>query len=327
MTVGWYVDAYLADPSEENAQTLLSLPYLTLDGINEHGIVISGQNVRGEWVYNPNKISLTALEIRRMVLDYARDLQEAVALIKQYNNLSCEGNKLLVSDAYGNSAIIEYFEGKVNVIRNQEPWQVSTNFLVKYAPPASLLDKCWRYSNIYLALQSYNGLIMNSTAMDILSTAFNHTQRSTVYNQTSGKVMLCVGGKYGQIHKLRLPMVVDLAVIKAKVSRTDVAIGEPIHITARVVNRSPRPSKATKIKFYLSKKRKLHSKATLIGTCKLRSLDYKKKKTIRLNSNLPEYVKSGEYYLFISVDEKGRNNDPQPKNNTYIFTKKINVNV
>jgi len=326
MTVGWYLDAYLADPSEENAQTLLSLPYLTLDGINEHGVVISGQNVAGERVHDPNKISLTALEIRRLVLDYARNLNEAVTLIKQYNNLSAEGNKLLLSDAYGNSAIIEYFDGKVNVIRNREPWQASTNFLVKYEDPYSILDRCWRYSNIYLALQSRNGLITNPIAMDILSTAYNYTQRSAVYNQTSGKITLCVGGKYGQIHKLRLPMVVDLAVIKAKVRSAHVSVGGQLSLTTRIVNRSPRPSKATKVKFYLSKKRKLKAKAILIGTAKLKSLAYKKKTTLRLSLDLPEHITAGEYYLIFSVDESRRNNDPNPDNNISVLTKKILLN-
>jgi hypothetical protein len=325
MTVGWYVDAYLADPSEENARMLLSLPYLTLDGINEHGVVISGQNVSGEWVHDPNKISLTALEIRRMVLDYAHDLNEAVALIRQYNNLSSEGNKLLVSDAYGDSAIIEYFDGKVNVIRNQEPWQVSTNFLVKYEPPDSILDICWRYANIYLGLQSHNGLVTHPIAMDILSTAYNHTQRSAVYNMTTGKVTLCVGGKYGKIHKLFLPMAVDLAVLKTKVSSMQINTGGAPNITARIVNRSPRPSKATKVKFYLSKRRKLNAKAVLIGTAKLRALRYKKKKTVRLNKALPERVGAGEYYLIMIVDESKRNNDPHPENNIVIFKEKINI--
>jgi hypothetical protein len=326
MTVGWYIDAYLAYPSDENAQMLLSLPYLTLDGINEYGVVISGQNVAGEWVHNPNKISLTALEIRRLVLDYARDLKEAVALIRQYNNLSCEGNKLLLSDAYGNSAIIEYFNGMVNVIRNQEPWQVSTNFLAKYELPDSVLDRCWRYRNVYLALQSYNGLITNPIAMDILSSVYNYTQRSAVYNQTTGKVILCVGGKYGQIHKLRLPMTVDLEVIKSKVSDTYVRVGGNVSLATRIANRSPRPSKATKVKFYLSKKRKLNTRAILIGTRKLQSLAYKKKKTLRLSIDLPEQITAGKYFLIICVDENRRNNDPNPENNIFISTEKITLN-
>ena len=304
---------------------LLSLPYLTLDGINEYGVVISGQNVAGEWVHDPNKISLTALEIRRLVLDHARDLNEAVALIRQYNNLSCEGNKLLVSDAYGNSAIIEYFNGQVNVIRSQEPWQVSTNFLVKYEPPDSVLDRCWRYSNAYLALQGYNGLITNPIAMDILSSVYNYTQRSAVYNQTTGKVTLCVGGKYGQLHRLRLPLIVDLAVVKTKVSDDNVSVGGHMSLAAKVVNRSPRPSRATKVRFYVSKKRKLNAQAILIGTSKLSSLTYRKKETVRLSIDLPEQITAGKYFLIICVDESGRNNDPNPENNIFILTDKILV--
>lgn len=325
MTVGWYLDAYLTDPSQENIQTLLTLPYLTLDGINEYGVVIAGQNVRGEWVYNPNKISLNALEMRRLVLDYARDLYEAVALIKKYNNLSCTGNKLLLSDALGNSAIIEYFDGKVNVIRNQEPWQVSTNFLVKYARPDSILDRCWRYSNIYLALQGYSGIITNQNAMDILNTAYNYTQRSAVYNQTTGKVILCVGGKYNQLHKLRLTMINDLAIIKTKVSHTKIIPGDKLDFSARIVNRSPRPSKAAKLRIYLSKKRKISSRSIPILESKIRSLSYKQKKILRASVVLPDNIPSGKYFLIFCADENGRNNDPIPDNNTVVFPEKIIV--
>lgn len=192
---------------------------------------------------------------------------------------------------------------------------MSTNFLVKYAPPDSLLDRCWRYSTAYLALQAQNGLITNQIAMSILSTIYNYTQRSAVYNQTTGKVILCVGGKYGQIHKLRLPMVVDLAVIKTKVSRTHVNVGGHISLTARIVNRSPRLSKATKVKFYLTKKRKLNDQAILIGSSKLQSLAYKEKKTLRLSVDLSEQITAGRYFLIGYVDEKRRNHDPIPENN------------
>lgn len=159
--------------------------------------------------------------------------------------------------------------------------------------------------------------------MDILSSVYNYTQRSAVYNQTTGKVALCVGGKYGQIHRLRLPLVVDLAVIKTKVSGSNVSVGGHMSLTARIVNRSPRPSKATKVRYYLSKKRKLNARAILIGTSRLRSLGYRKRKTLRLSIDLPGQITLGKYFLIICVDESGRNNDPNPENNIFILTEKI----
>jgi hypothetical protein len=162
--------------------------------------------------------------------------------------------------------------------------------------------------------------------MNILSSVYYYTQRSAVYNQTTGKVTLCVGGKYGQIHKLSLPMTVDLAVIKTKVRDTNVNVGGHMSLTARIVNRSPRPSKATKVKFYLSKKRKLNAQAIHMGTRKLPSLAYKKKKTLRLTIDLPEQITAGKYFLITCVDENGRNNDPIQENNIFILSEKIILN-
>ncbi len=323
MTIGRDVEAYLADPSVENARELLSVPYFTLDGINEYGVVISGQNVDGEFIYDPEKISLWSYEIRRLVLDYARDLEEAISLILQYNNLNSEGNKLLLSDAYGNSAIIEYFDGEVNVIRNVEPWQVSTNFLVRYAAPDSILDRCWRYQRAYNALESHNGRITEENALSILESVYNYTQRSAVYNQTIGRIRVVAGGKYNQVHTFHLPMIVDLANIKTMASPTRLAAGGRVRLVARVANLSPRPSSPTGINFYLSNKRRLGKRAICIGSRRLPSIESGEKRTIRLRIDLPDDIEPGEYHLISCVNENGRNNDDDEKNNVSVCKKKV----
>jgi len=285
--------------------------------------VISGQNVDGEFIYDPEKISLWSYEIRRLVLDYARDLEEAISLILQYNNLNSEGNKLLLSDAYANSAIIEYFDGEVNVIRNVEPWQVSTNFLVRYAAPDSILDRCWRYQRAYNALESHNGRITEENALSILESVYNYTQRSAVYNQTIGRIRVVAGGKYNQVHTFHLPMIVDLANIKTMASPTRLAAGGRVRLVARVANLSPRPSSPTGINFYLSNKRRLGKRAICIGSRRLPSIESGEKRTIRLRIDLPDDIEPGEYHLISCVNENGRNNDDDEKNNVSVCKKKV----
>jgi len=92
------------------------------------------------------------------------------------------------------------------------------------------------------------------------------------------------------------------------------------------LNRSPRPSKTTKLKVYLSKKRKLNAQSILIKEAKLRSLAYKQKKTLRLSANIPANIPDGKYFLVFCVNEKGRNNDPNQANNISIYAEKIIVN-
>jgi hypothetical protein len=133
------IEAYLADPSKKNIMDVLAYPYWTADGMNEYGVAITPFYVEGEEVYDPSKININTHESKRLVLDYAKDVDEAIELFGQYNNSESATTHYQVADALGNSAILEYYDGKVNATRNVERWQAVTNFMLKGAAPDSVL--------------------------------------------------------------------------------------------------------------------------------------------------------------------------------------------
>ena len=70
-------------PSEENGLENLELtPLLPFDGMNEHGLTVGMAAVpEAEAPTDPDKITIGEIRVIRMVLDYAKDVEEAIERI------------------------------------------------------------------------------------------------------------------------------------------------------------------------------------------------------------------------------------------------------
>jgi hypothetical protein len=195
-------------PTEEEKQNLLTAPYLPFDGMNEKGFAVGMMAVPSSQIYyDPDKVTLSSLEIIRLLLDYSQNIDEAIDLVKQFN-INFEGGPYvhyLISDAAGNSAIIEYVDNKILTIRNTQNWQVSTNFLMSKTEFTGAFSPCWRYNNAYSTLEDASGILSNEGALNILSNVSqSNTQWSVLYNQTNGKVNLVMGRNYGNSYTFEL---------------------------------------------------------------------------------------------------------------------------
>ncbi len=325
---------YIDNPGEGTRRFVWRAPFYPIDGMNEYGVVISPMSLpSGDGISDPSKRTLHLLHLIRLVLDYARNVREAISLLKQYNN-SDTSVHYLISDAYGNSAVVEYLRGNVVATRNVEPWQVSTNFFIDKAAPDSILFLCPRYEEAYRVLESYNGLITEEIAFDILEsvsakgTGYDGSGESvwsSVYNSTTGDVNYCIDRGYDNIQRFRLPMIVDLADIKTTANPTRLDANGKMRLVARITNLSPSLSSATTVDFYLSRKRRLNKRSILIGSRRVPSIAYEGTRNIRLRINLPDEIKSGKYYLISCVNEDGANNDDDEENNTSICDSRIIV--
>ncbi len=188
---------------------LLGTPYAIMDGMNEWGVAV-GQNAVPfkELPYDPNKPTLISNQLMRAVLDHARDVNEAVTLIQKYNpNFPVVCGHLHIADISGNSAVVEYVDGRVVVVRNSEPWQVSTNFLLSEAQPAPATSGCWRYDMACEYLSKEGGHVTQDEAMSLLqSTKLSNTVWSIVYNLSTGTIHVAMGKDYEQVHTFQLRM-------------------------------------------------------------------------------------------------------------------------
>lgn len=204
-----YSKEKLPDASWTDRFLLLGAPFLSFDGMNECGVTMALLAVPySEPPADTNKVTLNTTTAIRLVLDYAKDVDEAVALLNQYNiyfsaDTHCH---YLIADRSGKSVIVEFMDEKVKVVPKSESWQTVTNFL--FTGPDPDMDGKDRYDIANGALQQVNGTITESEAMGILQKVLipNRTLWSMVYNQLNGSVDVVMGQKYDQVLEFQLKM-------------------------------------------------------------------------------------------------------------------------
>lgn len=168
---------------------LLAAPYIPLDGINDAGVACGiYMTYQGEPTtptgQNTDRPDITSTTLLRLILDYADNVEEAIALASKYDMHDSVGTSYhyMVADKEGNSAILEWAgttDGTDNdgskrefkVTKNTQPYQVVTNFIVQpdYYPTLDEAKGYDRYQFLSDKLSPTNGIIENEqTAMDLL---------------------------------------------------------------------------------------------------------------------------------------------------------------
>jgi len=198
----------------EEREALLRAPFMPFDGMNEHGLVVGMMAVsHADGVSDPQKVSISGLQAIRLMLDYAKDVAEAIALLQEYNVYFGPNNvplHYLIADASGNSAVIEFIDGEMNVIQNEDPWQVSTNFIISQVKPQGANAPSRRYNRAYETLEQAGGRLSQAEAMNLLSNVAQSggasTIWSTVYNTATGDFQVAVDREYDQVYEFNLKM-------------------------------------------------------------------------------------------------------------------------
>jgi len=194
------------EPSEADRRRLLDAPYLPFDGMNERGLAVGMMAVPyANGGADPEKPTIGSLYAIRLMLDLAKDVDQAVVLLQDYNIDFSGGPPIhyLVSDASGNAAVVEFLDEGMNVLRAEETWQVATNFVLSDTPPEKA--NCWRYDRACAALGQTDGKV--AEAMDLLKeVSQENTIWSIVYNATTGDIQVAMGKKYRQVHRFELEM-------------------------------------------------------------------------------------------------------------------------
>lgn len=102
----------------ERMMTLAAV-YVPLDGMNEKGLMIADLMAGDDESthQDTDKADLTTTTAIRLLLDKAADVDEAVALLRQYDMNSSIGSAhhLSIADASGKSVVVEYIDGNMVV--------------------------------------------------------------------------------------------------------------------------------------------------------------------------------------------------------------------
>jgi ribosomal protein S8E len=190
-----------------NSSNLRTSPYLPFDGVNEKGVAIGMMALpRAEPPYDPRKVSLRSLQLIRLVLDYASSTESAVSLISMYNYVvDQEPIHFLIGDRTGRSAVVEFVGGEMKVMYNNEPFQVSTNFIILGSGAPQTTD-CWRYNRAYADLKNASGRVDENTAMAMLSSVSQSiTMWSAVYDMSSFEVKISPGRQFDKVYDIKVP--------------------------------------------------------------------------------------------------------------------------
>jgi len=199
----------LTDLSILERQALLRLPRYPYDGMNEHGLVVGMAAVpESEMPHDPGRHDIGSLLVIREVLDRARDVDQAVAILASYN-ISWRGGPplhYLIADPSGRSVLVEFYQGKMIVIPNEGPWHLATNHLRTVAMDTEQ-SGCWRYDKIQQRLEEAKGQLAAQEAMDLLAgVSVPGTQWSIVYGMSTGDVHVVMGRQYDNVHTFRLDL-------------------------------------------------------------------------------------------------------------------------
>jgi predicted choloylglycine hydrolase len=195
-------------PQEGDLDSLLAAPYLPFDGMNEKGLAVGmaaipeavaptaeGKTARGE------------IQVIRLLLDYAGDVDEALTLLEEYNvEMTSPPIHYMIADGSGESVVVEYIHGEMHVLREEMPYQVMTNYIIQGAQ-TGLDAPCWRYRAVYEGLSGCNGVLSAGEAMDLLSEASqSSTIWSIVYDASTGEIHVAMGHSYENIYTFSLDM-------------------------------------------------------------------------------------------------------------------------
>ncbi len=194
-------------PSWSDRSRLLYAVYMPFDGMNEHGLAVGMMAVpEANCGHDPQKPTISGLNAIRLMLDYAKDVNEAVALLSEYN-IAFGGPPLhyLIADATGFSAVVECVDGDMRVLPNEQPWQVSTNFVISEAGKQGGEARCWRYRSAHEALDQANGCLSRQQAMALLQDVSQPgTLWSIVYGINGGYLDIAMSRKYSSVYGFRL---------------------------------------------------------------------------------------------------------------------------
>jgi hypothetical protein len=187
--------------------------YVPLDGMNEKGLCIADLMIETDERINQNtgKTDLTITTAIRLILDHAADVQQALLLLNQYDLHSSADmmHHLSISDAEGNSVVVEYINNKMHVTKTD----VVTNFFLtqgdRYGIGSSqskdryekLMEICRLHENTSEGQIKSALMLVNKRNYDVPDEI---TVWSIVYNQHQKTVDFYFRGKYDNPYEFTL---------------------------------------------------------------------------------------------------------------------------
>ena len=146
------------------------------------------------------------LTLPRLLLSKARSVEEAIHYTEKYNLFSDVAPlHYMVADASGNSAVIEFVDGRMVVTKAENEFLAVTNFTLYDNPTKEGFGKD-RYENIQNTLEKQAGIISEEAALELLKNNVipGDEQWSAVYNLTRRTLAVTFSRDYEQVYRFKL---------------------------------------------------------------------------------------------------------------------------
>jgi len=190
-------------------QALLGAVFMPFDGMNAAGVAVGMAAVpQADTRHDAGKRTVGEIAVIREVLDHAANVDEAVAILKQYN-IDWEGGPALhylVADRSGHAALVEFHGGEIVVMPEAGSWHAATNF-TRSAVASSPTGQCWRYDTLVARLTASDGKLTPATALDLLQSVAQSetvTQWSVIYGMSTGQIDVVMGRHFDRVHTFEL---------------------------------------------------------------------------------------------------------------------------
>ncbi len=113
----------------------------------------------------------------------------------------------LIADRSGQSALVEFYQGKIHIVSSDKPWHLATNFLVSSVGD-STAGQCPRDDRIDQQLSTSAGSIDAAEAMQLLRDVSQaNTQWSIVYSLSTGEISVTMGQEYSRMPTFHLDLI------------------------------------------------------------------------------------------------------------------------
>jgi hypothetical protein len=184
----------LADPQDR--RRLAHAVLAPFDGVNDKGLAVGLAQAPDARLpaRTPGRVTVSGVRIIRLLLDRAATVPEAVALMRRYDLDFTGGPQLhyLIADRAGRSAVVEYADGRLNVIEDR----ILTNITMTGTDRAARMAD-GRYRKL-----AEGG---RADALELLRrVAQPHTRWSVVYDLNAGTARLVAGQRWERVHAIRL---------------------------------------------------------------------------------------------------------------------------
>ena len=208
---------HFALKDKEKPYRIMGAPYMAMDGINEKGFSIGVLEIKSKATkQNTGKKPIITTVAIRAALDKCSTVDEAIELFSSFDmhdSLFINYHYQL-ADAEGNSAIIEYVNNNMHVIRQQKKDDnlILTNYFLTKGGDNHDGRGYDRYNRIRDKLKATDGVLTENEAMRLLSRCrlnyihplLKHeviTLWSAVYNCNQKSMLLCAGMDYSKKYR------------------------------------------------------------------------------------------------------------------------------